>query len=90
MSKSYLPSIEEYTNVDDYPFLDAAGIQLVKELDWQIMENPNWSHKERVWLGTMRNLFLSSAISMQDAIKESYLRGVEFSHNELFGNENEL
>lgn len=90
MSNSYYPSFSERADLNDYPHIDMAGRQFVKEIEYQMFDNPQWRESERAWWGAMRNAFLATVLSYEDAVKEAYLRGVAATHTTIFGDENEI
>lgn len=80
-----LPRFDEKTDLNDFPNLDAAGKQFIKEMEYQLFENPMWRNSERQWWGALRNEFLATVISYEDAVSEAYLRGVEYGRDMIFG-----
>ena len=61
---------------DDYPNLEWDGNRALKELDYQINENPNWSVGERAWFSFLRGAIASSYCSYEDAIKQAEMKGL--------------
>lgn len=90
MKQAKYPSINEETDFSYFPHIDFAGRQFVRELEWQLFKNEAWTDTERAWLNYMRCSLLQMAVSYEDAINEAYMRGIEVSHTEIFGDDNEL
>lgn len=80
-----IPRFDEKTDFSQFPHLDMAGKQFVKELEWQMYENTSWSESERAWFGALRNEFLATVIGYEDAVNEAYLKGVEYGQQMIFG-----
>jgi len=75
---AYPLPVEEHADPSDFPQLDFDGKMFLKEIEYQIFDNPNWSNFERQWWNMLRNKFLGCVMSYEDATKEAYMRGVEF------------
>lgn len=80
-----IPSFNQKVDVADFPNLDAAGKQFVKEMEYQMFHNESWSNSERAWFGALRNEFLATIISYEEAVTEAYLKGVEYGQDMIFG-----
>lgn len=81
-----IPDFNTRVDISQYPNLDSAGKQLIKELEWQMYKNPNWTMSERAGFGSLRTLFLANQISVEDAIAEAYMKGVQATQESLFEN----
>jgi hypothetical protein len=61
------------------------GKRMLKEVEYQIFENPSWSVAEREWFNTLRNNFLGCVESYEMEAQEAYLRGVEYADSMMNG-----
>lgn len=80
----YLPS-DERADPDNFPKLGFDGKRMLKEVEYQIFENPSWSVAEREWFNTLRNNFLGCVENYEMEAQEAYLRGVEYTNEMMNG-----
>ncbi len=79
-----LPSIDEKVNFEDYPHIDHAGRQFIKEAEFQIFENDTWNDAERAWWNALRLEVLQMILSYEDAIHAAFRRGVEYGNRAAY------
>lgn len=79
-----LPRLDEKTDLNNYPHIDTAGRQFVKEVEFQMFSNPQWRNSERLWWGALRNEFLATIIGYEEAIHAAYMKGVQATQESLF------
>lgn len=73
-------SVDDHVDFENFPHIDYDGRRFVKELEFQIFDNPNWTNAERQFWNYMRNRFLSCTFSYEQAIAEAYMAGAEYGN----------
>jgi hypothetical protein len=77
----YLSS-DQRADVSDYPKLDFDGKRMLKEMEYQIFDNPSWTAAEREWFNTLRNNFLGCVQNYEMEAQLAYARGVEYANQQ--------
>lgn len=81
---NYIPS-DKKADPADFPRLGFDGKMILRELEFQVMENSSLSVSEREWFNVLRNKFLSCVEGYEADVDTAYMRGVVYANEMVYG-----
>jgi hypothetical protein len=76
------PSIDERADIGNYPRMGIGGKRFLKEIEFQLFDNPSWTDRERVWWNAVRIGFLECVQDYEMEADSAYMKGIEYANQQ--------